>query len=132
MDPKNLLYCETHEWVGITEEKNGEKTATVGISKFALDQLTDLVYLELPEIGAQVAAGGELAEVESVKAVSPIYSPVDGEVLEVNSDLVDDLDTLGADPYGKGWIVKMKVTDESNLTKLLSYNDYQKQCAEHG
>jgi glycine cleavage system H protein len=131
MKPEDLLYCETHEWVGISEE-NGEKIATVGISKFALDQLTDLVYLELPEVGTAVSAGSEFAEVESVKAVSPIYCPVDGEVIAVNSDLVDDLDTMAADPYQKGWLVKMKVTDDSNLARLLSYSDYQKQCAEHG
>ena len=77
MKPENLLFAETHEWAHITDEDGG-KVATVGISAFALEQLTDLVYMELPEVGTTVAAGDEFGEVESVKAVSPLYSPVDG------------------------------------------------------
>ena len=130
MNPEDLLYCETHEWVGVTEEA-GKKMATIGISKFALDQLTDLVHIELPDVGEVLTSGEEFGEVESVKAVSPIYSPVNGEVTEVNTGLVDDLDSLGEDPYVKGWIIKAIISDDSSLGGLLSFSDYQKQCAEH-
>ena len=131
MNAEELLYAETHEWVYL-EEQGGRKLATVGISAFAVEQLTDLVYMELPDVGTEVIAGGELGEVESVKAVSPLYSPVSGEVVEVNSSLPDSLETLNSDPYGAGWIVKVQIIDESSLAKLMDYAAYQKQCAEEG
>lgn len=131
MKPEDLLYAETHEWVHV-EEQGGQKIATVGISAFAVEQLTDLVYMELPDVGSEVSAGGEFGEVESVKAVSPLYSPVDGEVAEVNSSLPDSLETLNNDPYGAGWIVKIRITDETGLSKLMDHAAYQKQCAEEG
>ncbi len=131
MNPENLLYAETHEWASVAVE-NGVKVATIGISKFAIEQLTDLVFMELPKVGRQVAAGGEFGEVESVKAVSPLYSPVDGEVIAVNDSLPDKLDTLGDDPYNEGWLIKVKISDESGLAKLMDYAAYQKQCAEEG
>ncbi|HUS38079.1 MAG TPA: glycine cleavage system protein GcvH [Pirellulales bacterium] len=131
MKPEDLLYAETHEWVYV-EEQGGRKIATVGISAFAVEQLTDLVYMELPEVGAEVSAGGEFGEVESVKAVSPLYSPVSGEVVEVNSSLPDSLETLNADPYGAGWVVKVQIGDDADLAKLMDYAAYQKQCAEEG
>ncbi len=131
MNAEELLYAETHEWVYL-EEQGGRKLATVGISAFAVEQLTDLVYMELPDVGAEVSAGGEFGEVESVKAVSPLYSPVDGKVVEVNSSLPDSLETLNSDPYGDGWIVKVQVSDETSLSKLMDYAAYQKQCAEEG
>ena len=129
MNPEELLYCETHEWVSITDE-GGSKTATVGISKFAVEQLTDLVFMELPEPGTEVAAGDEFGEVESVKAVSSLYAPVAGKILEVNHDLPDNLETLSEDPYGAGWILRLAVSDDSALENLLDYQAYQKQCAE--
>jgi len=128
---EELLYSQSHEWVRVAEE-NGSKVATVGISAFAVEQLTDLVFMELPEIGRQVVAGEEFGEVESVKAVSPLYSPVDGIVVAVNADLPDRLETLGSDPYGAGWIMKVKLTDESSLAGLMDYAAYQKQCSEEG
>jgi glycine cleavage system H protein len=128
---EQLLYSQSHEWVRVDEE-NGVKIATVGISAFAVEQLTDLVFMELPEIGRQVVAGEEFGEVESVKAVSPLYSPVDGIVVAVNADLPDRLETLGSDPYGAGWIMKVKLTDESSLAGLMDYAAYQKQCSEEG
>ena len=82
-DKSTLLYAETHEWVDVAEE-DGQKVATIGISDFAIEQLTDLVYMELPETGKSVAAGEEFGEVESVKAVSPLYSPVSGEIIAVH------------------------------------------------
>ena len=128
MNPEELLYCETHEWVSITDE-GSSKTATVGISKFAVEQLTDLVFMELPEPGTEVAAGDEFGEVESVKAVSSLYAPVAGKILEVNHDLPNNLETLSEDPYDKGWIIRLAVSDDSALSKLLDYQAYQKQCA---
>jgi glycine cleavage system H protein len=129
MNPEELLYSPTHEWAHISDEA-GAKVATVGISAFAVEQLTDLVYIELPEVGRQVTAGKEFGEVESVKAVSPLYSPVDGEIVAVNAELPNRLEMLGDDPYGAGWIVKIKVSDESSVANLLDYQAYQKQCAE--
>ena len=127
MKPEDLLFAETHEWAHVTAEDGG-KVATVGISAFALEQLTDLVYMELPEVGTTVAAGEEFGEVESVKAVSPLLSPVDGQVIAVNTELPDHLETLSASPYEKGWIAKIRITDESCLSKLLDHTSYQKQC----
>ena len=100
----------------------------MGLSDFALKALTDLVHIELPQIGRQVKAGNPLGEVESVKAVSDLYSPVDGEIVAVNTPLIENLETLDKDPYGAGWLVKIRVTDESGLAKLLSYPAYQEQC----
>ena len=131
MNPDELLYAKTHEWAKVNDE-NGAKVATVGISAFAVEQLTDLVYMELPSVGKQVEAGREFGEVESVKAVSPLYSPETGEIIAVNSSLPDSLETLNADPYNAGWILKVKLTDESSLSNLLDHAAYQKQCAEEG
>lgn len=129
MEPEKLLYATTHEWVAVN---NDEDTATVGISAFAVEQLTDLVYIELPEVGKAIAAGDSFGEIESVKAVSDLYSPVTGEIIEVNRDLIDSLETFSSDPYGKGWIAKVKITDKSSLLKLMDHAAYQKQCAEEG
>ena len=131
MKPEELLYSETHEWVHV-EDQGGVKVATIGISAFAVEQLTDLVFMDLPPVGKHVAAGEELGEVESVKAVSPLYSPVDGEIIDVNRDLPDKLETLSQDPYEAGWIVKVRLTDETALSKLMNFGTYQKQCAEAG
>jgi glycine cleavage system H protein len=127
--PEELKYAKTHEWVAISEE-GGAKIATVGISAFAVEALTDLVYIDLPAVGKQVEAEQPFCEVESVKAVSDIYSPVDGEVVAVNSGLPDKLETLSTDPYGEGWIAKIKISDESGLSKLLDHAAYEKQCKE--
>lgn len=131
MKPEELLFAKTHEWVHIAEE-DGQKIATVGISAFAVEQLTDLVFLELPEVGKQVKANDAFGEIESVKAVSDVYAPVAGEVIEVNSSLTDNLDKFTEDPYGDAWLVKIKVEDEATLTELMDHETYQKQCAEEG
>ncbi|MCS7471563.1 glycine cleavage system protein GcvH [Stieleria sp. ICT_E10.1] len=130
-DKSKLLYAETHEWVDVAEE-GGQKIATIGISGFAIEQLNDLVYMELPEVGKTIDAGEEFGEVESVKAVSPLYSPVGGEVIEVHAELPDNLDQLNDDPYDFGWIVKLKIVDESALENLMDFAAYEKQCAESG
>lgn len=129
MKPEELLFAKTHEWAKV-EAGGGGKIATVGISAFAVEALTDLVYMQLPTVGRKAKAGESLGEIESVKAVSDIYSPVDGEVVEVNSDLVNKLETLNSDPYGAGWIAKIKLTDETALKNLMNYTAYQKMCAE--
>jgi glycine cleavage system H protein len=128
LSPDKLLFAPTHEWVSLATE-GGQKVATVGISAFAVEQLTDLVYLELPKVGRTVAAGDSMGEIESVKAVSDIYAPIGGEIVAVNKALVDNLEIFNKDPYGDGWIAKIKVTDESALKKLLDYAAYQKQAA---
>lgn len=131
MSPEKLLYAKTHEWIHL-EPSAGEKIATMGISAFAVEALTDLVFMQLPEVGRKVKAGESFGEIESVKAVSDLYSPVDGEIVEVNSQLANKLETLGTDPYGAGWIAKIKISDEAQLKNLMDYAAYQKMCAEEG
>ena len=129
MKREDLLYAETHEWAAI-EPGDGGKVATVGITDFAVEQLTDLVFMDLPPVGKKVEAGKEFGEVESVKAVSPLYSPVSGEIVAVNADLPSNLETLNSDPFGAGWMIKVKLTDEAGLKSLLTYDAYKKQISE--
>jgi glycine cleavage system H protein len=129
VNPPNLLYAKTHEWTRV-EEAGGAKVATVGITAFAVEALTDLVFMELPKVGRQVKAGEAFGEIESVKAVSDLYAPVSGEVIEVNSGLPDKLETLNSEPFGAGWIAKVRIADESSLAKLMDAAAYEKQCAE--
>lgn len=131
MNPQDLRFNKTHEWVHL-ETTDAGKIATIGISKFAVEQLTDLVYIELPEVGRSLANGESFGEIESVKAVSDLYSPVTGEVVEVNAALADNLETFSEDPYGAGWIIKVKVSDDSGVDQLLDEAAYAKQCAEEG
>ena len=128
MKPEELKFAESHEWVHVAESGDS-KIATVGISAVAVEALTDLVYMELPSIGSTLTAGGAFGEVESVKATSDLYSPVDGEVIEVNTTLLDNLDVLGTDPYGAGWIAKVKLSNEDAIDKLMDFETYQKQNA---
>jgi glycine cleavage system H protein len=139
--PDKLLYAKSHEWVHL-DRKADAKVATVGISAFAVEALTDLVHIELPETGRKIKHGDALGEIESVKAVSDLYSPVDGEVIEVNplftkdaatGQLLDkNLAALHDDPYGRGWLVKIRLADDAGLDQLLDFAAYQKQCAEEG
>lgn len=129
MNPEQLLYAKTHEWVQIDEAEGG-KVATVGLSAFALEALTDLVYIELPKVGDDVTAGESMCEIESVKAVSDIYAPLAGKIVEVNDALVDNLEQISEDPYGAGWIVKIQVGDEAGMADLTDHARYQKQCQE--
>jgi glycine cleavage system H protein len=126
-----LLYAKTHEWICLDRQPQA-KVATVGISAFAVEALTDLVYIELPKVGRQVKRGEGFGEIESVKAVSDLYSPVNGEVIEVNELLTKNLGVLHDDPYGQGWIAKIRLSDDGGLDQLLDYAAYQKQCAEEG
>ncbi len=131
MKPENLLFAKTHEWASISEE-GGAKVATMGISAFAVEALTDLVFIEPPKVGAKVEAEQPFCEVESVKAVSDVYAPVTGEVIAVNETLPERLEVLSTDPYGEGWIAKIRITDDANLGRLLDHAAYEKQCAEGG
>jgi glycine cleavage system H protein len=128
-NPSNLLYAKSHEWADVSEQ-DGNRIATIGISAFAIEQLTDLVYMDLPAVGKAVVAGEEFGEVESVKAVSPLYSPVDGEIIEVHVDLPNQLDQLKDDPYDFGWILKVKLSGEESLSRLMDHAQYEKQCGE--
>ncbi len=116
--PNDILYTKTHEWVRIDGD-----TATLGITDFAVEHLGDLVFIDLPDEGSDVTAGDSVAEVESVKAVGEVYSSVTGEVTEVNSDLADDQAPLAGDPYGAGWLFKVKLSDGApeGLMDLAAY-----------
>ena len=129
MNPEKLLFAKTHEWVAVADE-GGQKIATVGLTKFAVEALTDLVFIELPKVGRQVKAEESFCEVESVKAVSDVYAPVTGEVIAANESLPENLETLSRDPYGDGWIARIRITDDLALKKLMDHAAYQKQCAE--
>jgi glycine cleavage system H protein len=127
MDPKNLRYATTHEWAHLEGD-----VCTIGITKFAVEQLTDVVYIELPDPGDNVFAGDSFGEIESVKAVSDLYSPVSGEVITVNQQLINDPAPIAKDPYGKGWMIKVKVETGTKLDKLLTLEQYEKQIASEG
>ena len=129
MNPDKLLFTKTHEWISLSSE-GAQKIATVGLSAFAVEALTDLVFIELPKVGRKVKAEESFCEVESVKAVSDVYSPVTGEVVAVNETLPDRLETLSSDPYGEGWIARIQVTDDTALANLMDHKAYQKMCAE--
>lgn len=116
--PEDLQYTKTHEWV----RREGD-VATVGITEHAQDELGDVVFVDLPESGATFSAGATFGNVESVKAVSDLNTPVGGEVVEVNSALEDSPEKVNEDPYGEGWLVRIQVSDEG---ELLSAADYQK------
>lgn len=130
MNPEELRFSKTHEWAHTESNSAGEQIASIGISAFAVEALTDLVFIELPEKGRQVVQGEPFGEIESVKAVSDLYSPVSGEVAEVNSALADQLEVLNDDCYGAGWMIKVKLAEGASLDHLMDYAEYQKQCAE--
>jgi glycine cleavage system H protein len=121
MYPENFRYTKDHEWVKVEGD-----TATVGITDFAQSQLGDVVFVELPEVGEELKSHQTLGVVESVKAVSDIYSPVSGNVTEVNEGLNDEPEILNQDPHSKGWILKLKVKDKSELEELMSASEYEK------
>ena len=120
MYPADLKYSKEHEWVKVSGG-----TATVGITHHAQDSLGDIVYVELPKVGAKFAAMKEFGVVESVKTVSTLYCPVSGEITEVNANLSTKPESINTDPYGEGWMIKVKMSDLSELNKLLSASDYE-------
>lgn len=120
MDPQTLKYAKSDEWVHIDGD-----VATIGITDFAVKALTDLVYIDLPARGKKVSAGQPFGVVESVKAASDMYSPVTGEVIESNTSLADDLGKLSDDPFGKGWLLKVKLADSNLSTGLMDRTGYE-------
>jgi len=123
--PDDLKYSKEHEWM-----KLDSNIATIGITDYAQDSLGDVVYLELPQEGAAVTKEEPLGVVESVKAVSDLYTPVNGTVVEVNDALIDDPEVINEDPYSEGWMIKIEVENEDDLKNLLSAEDYQKYIEE--
>src|SRR6266536_5030802 len=120
--PADLKYAKSHEWVRVSGD-----VATVGITDHAQHELTDVVFVELPAVGRKVKAGESCAVVESVKTASDIYSPVSGEVIEINKSLADKPDLVNSDPYGQGWFYKVKMADPAELNKLLAAAEYTSQ-----
>ena len=120
-NPKDLKYTKEHEWIKV--ENN---TAIIGITDFAQETLTDIVFVELPEIGKKVTQSKTAATIESVKSVSDIYAPASGEVIEVNKQLKDHPEIVNQDPYGKGWIFKIKLADKKELNRLMFAEEYTK------
>lgn len=121
--PEDLKYAESDEWVRVEGD-----TATIGISDFAQDSLNDLVYAEFKEVGETLEAGESFGEIESVKAASEVYLPIAGEIVEVNDELEGEPEIVNEDPYGNGWMVKIKVTDASNLDNLMDADAYKAYC----
>lgn len=124
--PGDLKYASSHEWV----RTEAEGAFTVGISDFAQEQLGDVVFVELPEVGDTVSAGDAVAVVESVKAASDIYAPVSGEIVEINEGLTDSPEQVNDDPYENGWFFKIKPSDEEEMNDLMDAESYQDSCAE--
>jgi glycine cleavage system H protein len=121
MYPEDFYYTKEHEWIKVKG-----KEATVGITDFAQKQLGDVVYVELPEVGSELGFHQSMGVIESVKAVSEIYSPVKGEVVAVNEGLNDAPEQVNEDPHGQGWIIRLKVKEAAELEKLMSVTEYEK------
>ena len=118
--PSELKYTKEHEWVRIDDDGN----AIVGITDHAQELLGDMVYVELPEVGTNIAMEDETGVVESVKAASDVYAPVSGEIIEVNEDLVDEPESINSDPYEAGWLYKVALANESDIDELLTPDEY--------
>ena len=118
--PPELKYTKEHEWVRVEGD-----IGTIGITDYAQDQLGDIVFVELPAVGAVIGAAQKLGEIESVKAVSELFAPVSGEVTEANDGLADSPEAVNDDPYGDGWMVKMRLSDAAELDGLLSADEYE-------
>jgi|SRR5215469_12244179 len=127
MYPENFRYTKEHEWVRVDGG-----TGVVGLTNHAQEQLGDIVYVDLPKVGTQLEQGKSLGSVESVKAVSDIYSPVSGEVVEVNDTLATAPEKLNSDPHGEAWLVKIKLSAPGEIQQLLSAGDYQKYVGAEG
>jgi len=122
--PPGLKYSKEHEWVAAEET-----VATIGITDHAQEQLGEIVYIELPSIGEKVSKDGPFGVVESVKAVSDIYAPVSGTILDVNEDLAESPEAVNEDPYGDGWLIKVRVSDPADLDDLMDNDEYEQMIA---
>lgn len=123
--PSDLKYIDTHQWVRV----HADGTATVGITDFAQDQLGDVVYIGVPEVGETVTGGEEAGVAESVKSASDVFSPVTGEVIEINENLEDEPEKVNEDPYGDGWMFKVKLADQGELNGLMDADAYAEHLA---
>ena len=126
--PSDLRYSKEHEWVRVTDDG----TALVGITHYAQQQLGDVVYIDLPLVGAALEQSKRMGEIESVKAVSDLFSPASGEVLEVNESLLNAPEAVNRDPYGKGWMVRLRLKDKGELAKLMDAQAYQGMLGQAG
>ena len=126
MNPTDRKYSKEHEWVKLEEGT----TALVGITHYAQDQLGDVVFLDLPSLGSRLEQFGKFGEIESVKAVNDLFSPVSGELLEINQDAVDNPEVVNEDPYGNGWLLRVNLSDPSELDGLLTAGEYEELLAE--
>ncbi len=122
--PENLQYQDTHEYIRVDEE---DKIVTIGITSFAVDQMGDVVFLELPDIGDTVEKGENFGTIESVKAVEDLKTPVNGEVIERNEALIESPEQIADDPYGDGWLIKVKADDLAELDDAMSAEEYKDQ-----
>ena len=120
MNPSDRKYTKEHEWI----RPEGDSGNLIGITHYAQDHLGDVVYLDLPAVGANLVQFDKLGEVESVKAVSDLFSPISGEVVEINQDAVDHPELVNDDPYGKGWLLRVRASDPSEFDKLLTVEQY--------
>lgn len=127
-NPKDLHYTKDHEWARVDDDGS----VVVGITAHACEQLGDIVYVELPEGGAEVEMGGEFGSVESVKAVSELFSPLDGKVVEVNEKLEDSPELVGEDPYGDGWLIRVAPMSPAQLDELMDVGEYEAFVEEEG
>lgn len=117
--PEDLKYSEDHEWLGLEDE-----TGTVGITDYAQSQLGDIVFVELPEVGQQLEKGQVFGTIEAVKTVAEVYAPVSGEVVEVNAAVQEGAEVVNAEPYGAGWLIKIRLVEPKELSQLMSAGDY--------
>lgn len=120
--PNDLKYLDTHEYVRLDGE-----IATIGITEFAIDQLGDIVFLELPEVGDAISKGDSFGSIESVKAVEDLKAPINGTVVERNDSLIDNPESIGEDPYGEGWFLKVRVDDSGDIDDAMSADEYAAQ-----
>ena len=127
MIPETLLYSKEHEWVKATES---DPIVTIGITEYAAENLGDIVFIELPETGSNIDQFGKLGEVESVKAVSDIYSPVSGTIVETNSELIDSPQHINESPYDNGWIAKIQISNNGELDNLMNSKEYDTMLTE--
>lgn len=125
MVPSDRRYLDSHEWA----KKDGN-AVTIGITAFAVEHLSDLTFLSLPAVGTKLKKGDRFGEIESVKAVSELFAPVGGEVIAVNDKLVEKIESLGADPWNAGWMVKLKATNDAEMNQLLDAAAYEKKCGD--
>ena len=123
MTPEDNRYAKSHEYVHVEGE-----IGTVGITDYAQKELGDVVFVELPQVGTQLEAGDELGSIESVKAVSELFAPVSGEVVEINETLADKPELVNTDPYGDGWMIRIRISDATELDDLMNAEEYEEYC----